>query len=362
MTRNTSRWCVVALSGACAVAMGTAAACSSVDPIVYTDRVPYEWEIWEREQGIPAEDAGADGADGSTDAATTAAPAATPALPRLAERTVFPPDHFWNRDVSGLPTDPQGAKWLDSMGLDTPLHADWSAPDLSDGKPGFGIPYQYVRGNARKVPVAFEYADESDPGPYPIPDSPLIERGPDRHILMIDTDNWLLYELWQAKLDGNKWKAGCGAIFDLKTNKQRPTGWTSADAAGLSIFPGLVRADEVLEKKAINHALRFTAKVTQRAYVYPATHFASDKKDPKLPPMGMWVRLKSSYNIDGFSPNVQVILKALKRYGMILADNGSDFFISGAPDPRWIGDEMKQISRIKARDLEVVKTGDPVTK
>ncbi len=358
MTGKTSRWCVVAMGGASAAALGMGVACSSADPIVYTDRVPYEWELWEQEAGIGVADAGADGDAGPTSAAATP----PPNLPPLAQRTVFPPDNFWNRDVSGLPVDPQGQKWLESMGIDDPLHADWSAPDLTEGKPGYGIPYQYVSGNARKVPVQFEYSAESDPGPYPIPENPLIERGSDHHILMIDVDNWMLYEIWDAKLDGNKWKAGCGAIFDLKSNKTRPQGWTSADAAGLAIFPGLVRADEVLEKKVINHALRFTAAVSQRAYVYPASHFASDKRDPKLPPMGMWVRLKSSYNIDGFSPNVQVILKALKRYGMILADNGSDFFISGAPDPRWLGEEMKQISRVKARDLEVVKTGELVTK
>ncbi len=343
--------------GTSAAAIGLGAACSSADPIVYSDRVPYEWELWEREAGTIFTDAGADGADGPTSAAT-----AVPGLPPLALRTVFPPDHFWNRDVSGLPADPMGPKWLESMGLDDPLHADWSAPDLADGKPGFGIPYPYVSGSTRKVPVLFDIATESDPGPYPIPDNPMIERGSDRHIVMVDTDNWMLYEIWNAKLEGNKWKGGCGAVFDLKSNKQRPAGWTSADAAGLAIFPGLVRADEVLDKKVINHALRFTADVTQRAYVYPASHFASDKKDPKLPPMGMWVRLKGSYNIDGFSPSVQVILKALKRYGMILADNGSDFFISGAPDPRWIGEEMKQLGRVKGRDLEVVKSGELVTK
>ena len=329
------------------------AACSGADPIVYTDRVPYEWELWEMEAGAP------DAAPATTG---SAAAAAAPNLPKLSERFVFPPDNFWNRDISGQPLDPQGQKWLETIGLDTPLKADFTPPDLTEGKPGHGIPYQFVAGNAKKVPVKFEYADESDPGPYPIPDNPLIERGPDHHILMIDQDNWLLYELWDAKLDGSQWKAGCGAVFDLKTNKARPAGWTSADAAGLAIFPGLVRADEVIDKKAINHALRFTVKVTQRAYVYPASHFASDKKDPKLPPMGMWVRLKSSFNIDGFSPNVQVILKALKRYGMILADNGSDMYISGAPDPRWVNEELRQLGRVRTRDLEVIKSGELVTK
>jgi hypothetical protein len=360
MARLTLRWCLVAACVGSGAAFTAGAACSASDPIVFSDRVPYEWEVWEMEAGI-----GVDAATAASDAAagSDATAAASPplGLPPLSERSVFPPDNFWNRDISTAPLDPMGPKWLESMGLDKPLKADWSAPDLTAGKPGYGIPYQYVPGNARKVPVEFHWSAESDPGPYPIPENPLIERGSDHHILMIDVDNWLLYELWDAKQDGARWKAGTGAIFDLKSNKTRPQGWTSADAAGLAVFPGLVRADEVLEKKAIKHALRFTAAVTQRAYVYPASHFASDKKDPKLPPMGMWCRLRANFNIDGFSPNMQVILKALKKYGMILADNGSDYFVSGAPDPRWIGEEMKQLERVKGRDLEVIKSGDLVT-
>lgn len=357
MTGRTLRWC--ALGGA-VTTIGTVVACGAYEPIVYTDRVPYEWELW-------AADAGADGdagEDGGGDAGDSAAPAPPPAaaVPRTSERTVFPPDNFWNRDVSGEPVDPRGFKYIEAIGLDTSLHADFSAPEPWSKKLGYGIPYQHVTGDQKKVPVEFRWAAESDPGPYPIPDNPLIERGDDRHILMIDKDNWVLYELFEARLEGGKWKAASGAIFDLKSNKTRPAGWTSADAAGLAIFPGLVRADEVYEKKAINHALRFTARVTQRAYVWPASHFASEKKDTDLPPMGMWVRLKSGYAIDGFSPSVQVILKALKKHGMILADNGANFFVSGAPDARWNGDELKELKRVKGRDLEVLKIAEPGSK
>jgi len=330
------------------------AACSAQAPIVYTERVPYEWELW-------AQDAGTDGdaGDAGPDGAATSAVQGTAAL---AERTVFPPDSFWNKDISGEPVDPHGYKYIESMGLDTAVHADFGVPDVAARKPGYGIPYQVVSADQKKVPVDFQWPEESDLGPYPIPDNPLIEGGSDRHMLIIDRDNWILYELYEARLEGGKWKAGSGAIFDMKVNKARPAGWTSADAAGLPVYPGLVRADEVIDKKTITHALRFTAKSTQRAYVYPASHFASDKRDARLPPMGMWCRLKSSYVIDGFPSSVQVILKALKKHGMILADNGSNFFISGAPDPRWSPEDLKTIERVKGRDFEVIRTGPLVTK
>jgi hypothetical protein len=339
-----------------ATVVATVVACSSGPPIVYTDRVPYEWEMWEAQQDAGVDAAGDAATDGDT-AAATAPPAATV---KLTERLVFPIDHYWNKDISNEPVDPQGFKYIEAIGADVPLRADFTAP--SGSKAGYGIPFQHVRADHKKVPVEFLWADESDPGPYPIPDNPLIENGPDKHLLVIDQDNWVLYELYHARLEGGKWKADSGAIFDMKSNKSRPAGWTSADAAGLAIFPGLVRADEVHEKKAINHALRFTVKATQRAYVFPATHFASDKKDTSLPPMGMWCRLKASFNIDGFSPSVQVILRALKKHGMILADNGSNFYVSGAPDPRWSTEELKELGRVKGRDLEVVKTGPLVTK
>lgn len=334
-------WC---FAGACATTVLLVAACSGYDPIVYSDRVPYEWELW-------AGDAGADGdagGDGSADGAASGPTAA------VTERTVFPPDNFWNKDISNEPVDPKGYRYIDSIGPDLPVRAAFG--------PGDGIPFQFVGADQRKTAVEFRWPDESDAGPYPIPEKPLIETGPDKHILMIDRETWTLYELFQARFDGGKWKADCGAIFDLKSNKTRPVGWTSADAAGLAVFPGLVRGDEVFDKKVINHALRFTVKNTQKGYVYPATHFASDKRDPSLPPMGMWVRLKSNYNIDSFAPPVQVILRALKKHGMILADNGSNYFISGAPDPRWRTEDLKDLERVKGKDFEVVKTGDVVTK
>ena len=218
-----------------------------------------------------------------------------------------------------------------------------------------------VSGAQPRVPVKFEYADESDHAPYPIPANPPIEGGKesngDRHILMIDRDNWKLYELFSVRWKENRWTAGSGAIFDLKGNTLRPAGWTSADAAGLPIFPGLVRADEVFESKEISHALRFTCKKTQRAYVSPARHFASRSNDANLPPMGMRVRLKADYDISKFSPPMQVILRALKKYGMILADNGSDWFVSGSSSPLWNDDDLNTLKRIKGRDFEVVQMG-----
>lgn len=228
-----------------------------------------------------------------------------------------------------------------------------------------GIPYVVVEGNAPKQFVEFEYPDESEKGPYPIPKNPPVEGGPnappdsDRHVLMIDAQNKKLYELFHVLPAGPaKWKAGSGAIFDLTSNKLRPLGWTSADAAGLPIFPGLVRYEETVEQGEIRHALRFTVRKTQRAYILPATHFASRSKDANLPPMGLRVRLKADYDISKFPKSAQVILTALKRYGMLLADNGSDWFVTGAPDNRWIDDELHTLKRVKGRDLECVDTGE----
>lgn len=359
MTNLAWRCCLL---GGLTTAVLTATACGA-DPIVFTERVPYEYEVWEQQHppdaGTPEDpaDAGSPGAPGS---AAPMPPPQTP--PKTSERTVFPPDNFWNKDISNEPVDPKGYKYVESIGLDTPLHADFSQTDTTAKKQGYGIPYQYVTADQKKTAVEFRWSEQSDPGPYPIPDNPLIEVGSDRHILMIDKDAWVLYELFNARLDGGKWKADSGAIFDLKSNKTRPAGWTSADAAGLAIFPGLVRADEVMDKKVIAHALRFTAKFTQRAYVYPASHFASDRFDPALPPLGIRARLKAGYKVEGFSPNIQVILNALKKYGMILADNGSNYYISGAPDPRWNNEELNELKRVKGRDLEVIKLGEVVFK
>lgn len=283
--------------------------------------------------------------------------------PTLADLQVFPPDNPWNQDISALPVHPNSANFLASMGLDTGLHPDFGT--VWEGAP-IGIPYVTVRGDQRRVPVAFDYADESDPGPYPIPPTAPIEGGPDsdgdRHILVIDLDNKRLYELFYAFPDGaGGWTAGSGAIFDLTSNKLRPRGWTSADAAGLPIFAGLVRYDEVVERGEINHALRFTVRLTQRAFISPARHFASDSTDPNRPPMGLRVRLKADFDVSSFSANVRVILRAMQRCGMFLADNGSDWYVSGSPDPRWDDDDLSSLRRVRGRDFEVVYTGEAVS-
>jgi len=278
----------------------------------------------------------------------------------LGGRRPFPDDNPWNQDVSGLPVDPNSAALIRSIGLGKPLHPDFGT--TYRGAPN-GISYIVVSGTQSRVPVRFRYFDESDPGPYPIPLDAPIEGGPngqgDRHVLVIDRDGWKLYELFSATRQGNGWEAGSGAIFDLASNQERPAGWTSADAAGLPIFPGLVRFDEVVEQQAIRHALRFTCARTRRAYIPPARHFASSNRDPSLPPMGMRVRLKASYDLSRFPLEARVILTALKTYGMILADNGSDWFLSGAPDPLWDDDELGTLKRVRGSDFEVVRISPP---
>jgi hypothetical protein len=281
----------------------------------------------------------------------------------LQGRRPFPADNPWNTDVSGEPVDPSSAALIAACG-DRGLHADFGT--VWNGAPN-GIPYVVVAGTQARVPVTFDYADESDPGPYPVPPAAPIEGGPngdgDRHILVIDRDAWKLYELYDAHPvnAGQSWTAGSGAVYDLNSNALRPAGWTSADAAGLPIFPGLVRYDEVVEQQAIRHALRFTCPVTRRAYVAPARHFASSRTDASLPPMGMRVRLRASFDVSGFSPGVQVILNAMKKYGMLLADNGSGWYVSGAPDPRWSDEELATLSRVRSTDFEVVRMGTIVT-
>jgi hypothetical protein len=280
-------------------------------------------------------------------------------------KQVFPPDNPWNQDISTAPVDPNSDNLIASMGANGNLHPDFGT--VYNGAPK-GIPYIVVAGSQPRVSINFTaYGDESDPGPYPVPANAPIEGGPssngDRHVLVIDRDNWILYEMGYSFPinSGASWNANCGAIFDLNSNALRPAGWTSADAAGLPIFPGLVRYDEVFEQGVISHALRFTAQPTRRGYVYPARHFASSDTSPNRPPMGMRVRLKASFNISTFSPRMQVILRALKRYGMILADNGSNWFISGAPDPHWDDDELSTLKTIKGSNFEVVQMGTVVT-
>jgi hypothetical protein len=280
----------------------------------------------------------------------------------LSGRQLFPADNPWNQDISGEPVDPNSDALIASIGLSTGLHPDFGT--TWNGAP-IGFDYVLVPGTEPKSEVAFDYADESDVGPYPIPSNPPIEGGAkstgDRHVLMIDTDNWILYELFYVFRTGTGWKAGSGAIFDLNSDALRPAGWTSADAAGLPIFPGLVRYDDVIEQGEITHALRFTAVHSRHAYVYPARHYASNLTSASLPPMGMRVRLKADYDISGFPAPVQVILRALKKYGMFLADNGSNWFISGAHDPRWNDDVLSSIRAVQGKDFEVVQMGEIVT-
>ena len=280
-------------------------------------------------------------------------------------RLLMPPGNAWNEDISHEPVDPNSDTLIASIGRDRKLHPDFGT--VMNGVP-WGIPYVVVPGNQPKVPVEFDTKGESDPGPYPVPPNAPIEGGPksdgDRHVLVLDRDNWILYELFAAyPLDGGaRWKAGSGAIFDLNTGKSRPAGWTSADAAGLPILPGLIRYDEAVGAKKIAHAIRFTAQHTRHAFVAPATHYASSSQDPLLPPMGLRVRLKADYDISKFPPTDQVILTALKTYGMILADNGGNWFFDAAPDPRWNDDEIDLLKRVKGSDFEVVKMGEVVTR
>jgi len=268
---------------------------------------------------------------------------------------VFPLDNPWNKDISNEPVDPNSNVLIASIGNDVRLHPDFGT--VWEGSP-IGIPFNLVGSDQPKINVTFRYASDSDAGPYPIPSDALIEAGSDKHVLVIDTFNLRLYELFNATRNtNNTWNAGSGAIYDLNSNQLRPDYWTSADAAGLPIFPGLVRYEELVEKGEINHALRFTVSNTQNAFIHPATHGASDNNDPNLPPMGMRVRLKANFDISGFSLHVQVILRALKKYGMFVADNGSNWYISGAPDTRWDDDELGQLKTIKGNNFEVVKMG-----
>lgn len=278
-------------------------------------------------------------------------------------RLLMPTDNPWNQDISHEPVDPNSDALIASIGKDRRLHPDFGT--AINGVP-WGIPYVVVSGTQAKVPIEFEYKDESDPGPYPVPPDAPIEGGPksdgDRHVLVLDRDHWILYEMWSSyPLDGGaRWKAGSGAIFDLNTGKSRPVGWTSADAAGLPVLPGLVRYDEAVEQKTIAHAIRFTVQRSRHAYVAPATHYAAASTNPNLPPMGMRVRLKADYDISHFPPTDQVILTAMKTYGMIVADNGGNWFFDGAPDPRWNDDEIGKLKRVKGSDFEVVRMGEIV--
>jgi hypothetical protein len=262
---------------------------------------------------------------------------------------VFPASNVWNRRVDRLPVHPRSEVLKRSIGLGASLHPDFGSFS------GYGIPWNVVDGSIPGQPVAFTWPEESDPGPYPIPADARIEGGSDQHLLLVDRDACRLYELYAVEAAPDGWHAGSGAVWDLRSNALRPRGWTSADAAGLPILPGLVRYAEVAAGR-IRHALRFTAPTTRRAFVYPARHFASDQSAAALPPMGLRVRLKDSVRIDGYPRQARVLLRALQRYGMILADNGSPWYVTGAPDPRWDDDALHTLHGITGADFEVVDT------
>jgi hypothetical protein len=275
-----------------------------------------------------------------------------PAAPRC---PVFAKTNPWNQRVDALPVAGNSAEIIASIGAGTGLHADFGS-GLWQGAP-IGIPITVVGHRQAKSRVSFEYADESDRGPYPIPRTVKIEGGRsstgDRHALIVDRYACRLYELYALYAKGGGWRAGSGAIWSLRSNRLRPAGWTSADAAGLPILPGLARYDEV-RRGVIDHALRFTVQRTRRAYVFPARHFASSSSDPSLPPMGLRVRLKASFDVSGYPRQARIVLVALKRYGMLVADNGSSWYISGAPDPHWSNDQLHTLGRVKGSDFEVV--------
>lgn len=288
-----------------------------------------------------------------------------PGGPSLAGCPVFPADHAWNTLIDNLPVDPNSATYVATIGANKYFHADFGSGEWQNAP--IGIPFVVVDNGQPSVAIHFTaYGAESNPGPYPIPANAPIEGGPsssgDRHVLVLDRSQCKLFELYAAypQQDGS-WNAQSGATFDLRGYALRPAGWTSADAAGLAIFPGLARYDEVAQG-VINHALRFTAPNTRKGvYTWPARHFASSNASAALPQMGMRFRLKSSFNITSAPADVQVILRAMQRYGIILADNGSSWYVSGAPDPRWNNDHLHWLDgHLSGADFEAVNTASMV--
>jgi hypothetical protein len=280
-------------------------------------------------------------------------------LPGARGCPVFPKNNPWNQRVDRLPVHSNSDAIVRSIGVDETMHADFGS-GLYEGGP-IGIPFVTVGKGRQRVPVSFEYASESNRGPYPIPANVPIEGGRDsegdRHVIVVDKSRCRLYELFAAypQDGGARWIAGSGAVWNLRSNRLRPRGWTSADAAGLPILPGLARFDEV-KRGRIDHALRFTASETRNAFVYPARHFASEETDPNLPAMGQRVRLKRGFDISRFPRQTRIVMRALKRYGMILADNGSSWFVSGAPHPGWNNDDLHSLDRVPGSAFEVVDT------
>lgn len=272
--------------------------------------------------------------------------------PMIANCPIFPPNNFWNTPIDSLPVHPQSDEWIESIGRNEGFHMDFGSGEWEGGP--IGIPYNVVAiTDVGFFVPEFYYADESDIGAYPIPPNPLIEHGSDRHLLIIDTDTCYLYEIYDASFDGANWFGGSGAMWDLNANYLRPETWTSADAAGLPILPGLARYDEIVAGE-IKHALRFTAEETA-GYIWPARHQTSDPQDG-IPPMGARFRLKADYDISGFPPEMQIILQAMKTYGIVLADNGSNWYVSGAPDERWDNDMLHLLDVLTGNDFEAVDT------
>ena len=314
--------------------------------------------------------AGTSGTTTPTQPSPTTTPPSAPAAgngPRIGSCLMLPADHALNQDVSGLPVDARSDAYVRSIGLDGHVHPDFGAADLGQGPGGFGIPYRIVPESTTPVETRFgDYADESDPGKYPIPLDTPIEGGPDsdgdRHVLAVQEGTCKLYELGNAYPRDGYWEASGGAIWDLSTGLRPPhvqPGWTSVDAAGLPVLPGLVRYDEVAAGE-IRHAVRFTVVRSQRAYIAPASHWASSITDQNVPPMGLRLRMKAGYDLSKFTGQSLVIATALKRYGMIVADNGSNWYITGAADPRWDDDDLNQLKRIPGSAFEAVQTGSVV--
>jgi hypothetical protein len=267
---------------------------------------------------------------------------------------ILPASNAINRDISRAPVDPRSSAYIDSIGAGLHLHADFGS------NPGYGIPYAVVKRRQPRVPVRFsDYGAQSDRGPYPIPAGAPVEgagEAGDRHLLVLQQGSCRLYELYAARRLGAGWEAGSGAVFNLRSNALRPEGWTSADAAGLPIFPLLARYPEVRAGR-IEHALRVTVPRTQAGYIHPATHLASSSTDPSLPPMGLRLRLKAAYSLAGYHGQALVILRALKRYGLIVADNGSSWYITGAPDRRWNDEDLDQLKSVPGSAFEAVGSG-----
>jgi hypothetical protein len=273
------------------------------------------------------------------------------AVAAIAGCPVFPASSPWNQRVDDRPVHPRSDAMVQAIGADETVHPDFGSGTY-EGR-AIGIPYQVVARTQKRSRVSFEYASESDRGPYPLPAKPRIEGGGDRHVLVVQRGTCRLFELFAAERRGGRWRAGSGAIFDLRSDRLRPEGWTSADAAGLPILPALARYDEVARGE-IAHALRFTVSRSRRAFVFPARHYASTLTDLDLPAMGQRLRLKRSVDVSAMPRQARVVATALQRYGMLVADNGSDWYLSGAPHPRWDNDALRALKALKGSDFEVV--------